>query len=118
MALAKSMPVVKIPPKHYAKLKRITTHGEQFVGAKMDLHINGIMVFNALVSIAVFFIGLWFKRLDGEFKQLHDEVDQVKRDYLSKEVAGIVNKNVMEKLDAITKQLNSITEKLDKKADK
>ena len=84
----------------------------------MEVHINGMMVFNALVSIAVFFIGLWFKRLDSEFKQLHDEVDQVKRDYLSKEVAGIVNKNVMEKLDAITKQLNSITEKLDRKADK
>lgn len=118
MALAKSMPAVKTRPKPYAKLKHITTHGEQFAGAKMDLHINGIMVFNALVSIAVFFIGLWFKRLDGEFKQLHDEVDQVKRDYLSKEVSNIVNKNVMEKLDAITKQLNSITEKLDKKADK
>lgn len=42
----------------------------------------------------------------------------MKRDYLSKEVANIVNKNVMEKLDAITKQLNSITEKLDRKADK
>lgn len=118
MALEKSTLAVKTQPKHCAKLKRITTHGEQFAGAKMELHINGIMVFNALVSIAVFFIGLWFKRLDGEFKQLHDEVDQVKRDYLSKEVAGIVNKNVMEKLDAITKQLNSITEKLDRKADK
>lgn len=118
MALAKSMPVVKTRPKHYAKLKRTTTHGGQSVGARMELHINGIMVFNALVSIAVFFIGLWFKRLDSEFKQLHDEVDQVKRDYLSKEVANIVNKNVMEKLDAITKQLNSITEKLDRKADK
>ena len=118
MGLAKSMPAVKTQPKHCAKSKRITTHGGQFVGVKMELHINGIMVFNALVSIAVFFIGLWFKRLDGEFKQLHDEVDQVKRDYLSKEVAGIVNKNVMDKLDAITKQLNSITEKLDRKADK
>lgn len=84
----------------------------------MELQINGAMIFNGLVSIAVFFIGLWFKRLDSEFKQLHDEVADVKRDYLSKEVANIVNKNVMDKLDAITKQLNSITEKLDKKVDK
>ncbi|MBN6074292.1 hypothetical protein HYE60_03285 [Aggregatibacter actinomycetemcomitans] len=84
----------------------------------MELQINDAMIFNGLVSIAMFFIGLWFKRLDSDFKQLHDEVDDVKRDYLSKEVAKIVNNNVMDKLDSITKQLNLITEKLDKKADK
>ncbi|MBN6077385.1 hypothetical protein HYE59_07540 [Aggregatibacter actinomycetemcomitans] len=84
----------------------------------MELQINGAMIFNGLISIAMFFIGLWFKRLDSDFKQLHDEVDDVKRDYLSKEVAKIVNNNVMDKLDSITKQLNLITEKLDKKADK
>ncbi|STO92855.1 Uncharacterised protein [Haemophilus pittmaniae] len=84
----------------------------------MEVHINGMMIFNGLVSVAVFFIGVWFKKLDSEFKSLHDEVKEVKRDYVSKEVAGIVNKNVMEKLDAITKQLNTITEKLDRKADK
>ena len=84
----------------------------------MEVHINGMMIFNGLVSVAVFFIGLWFKRLDSEFKQLHDEVDQVKRDYLSKEVASITNESILDKLGAISEQLQSITKKLDNKADK
>ena len=53
----------------------------------MEVHINGMMIFNGLVSVAVFFIGVWFKKLDSEFKSLHDEVKEVKRDYVSKEVA-------------------------------
>ena len=50
----------------------------------MEVHINGMMIFNGLVSVAVFFIGVWFKKLDSEFKSLHDEVKEVKRDYVSK----------------------------------
>lgn len=33
----------------------------------MAMQIDGMMIFNFLVSIAVFFIGLWFKRLDKDF---------------------------------------------------
>lgn len=84
----------------------------------MDVHINGMMIFNGLVSVAVFFIGVWFKKLDSEFKSLHDEVKEVKRDYVSKEVAGITNQSILDKLGAISEQLQSITKKLDNKADK
>ena len=65
-----------------------------------------------------FFIGVWFKKLDSEFKSLHDEVKEVKRDYVSKEVAGITNQSILDKLGAISEQLQSITKKLDNKADK
>lgn len=84
----------------------------------MEVHINGMMIFNGLVSIAVFFIGVWFKKLDSEFKSLHDELKEMKRDYVSKEVAGITNQNILDKLGAISEQLQSITKKLDNKADK
>lgn len=84
----------------------------------MEVHINGMMIFNGLVSVAVFFIGIWFKKLDSEFKNLHDEVKEVKRDYVSKEVANITNQNILDKLGAISEQLQSITQKLDHKADK
>ncbi|WP_308571065.1 hypothetical protein [uncultured Haemophilus sp.] len=84
----------------------------------MEVHINGMMIFNGLVSVAVFFIGIWFKKLDSEFKSLHDEVKEVKRDYVSKEVANITNQNILDKLGAISEQLQSITQKLDHKADK
>ncbi|OFQ20902.1 hypothetical protein HMPREF2948_00190 [Haemophilus sp. HMSC073C03] len=84
----------------------------------MEVHINGMMIFNGLVSVAVFFIGVWFKKLDSEFKSLHDEVKEVKRDYVSKEVAGITNQSILDKLGAISEQLQSITKKLDNKADK
>ena len=77
----------------------------------MEVHINGMMIFNGLVSVAVFFIGVWFKKLDSEFKE-------VKRDYVSKEVAGITNQSILDKLGAISEQLQSITKKLDNKADK
>jgi hypothetical protein len=85
---------------------------------KMEVHINGMMIFNGVVSVAVFFIGVWFKKLDSEFKSLHDEVKEVKRDYVSKEVAGITNQSILDKLGAISEQLQSITKKLDNKADK
>jgi hypothetical protein len=85
---------------------------------RMEVHINGMMIFNGLVSVAVFFIGIWFKKLDSEFKSLHDEVKEVKRDYVSKEVANITNQNILDKLGAISEQLQSITQKLDHKADK
>jgi hypothetical protein len=92
---------------------------EPFVSeVKMEVHINGMMIFNGLVSVAVFFIGVWFKKLDSEFKSLHDEVKEVKRDYVSKEVAGITNQSILDKLGAISEQLQSITKKLDNKADK
>ena len=84
----------------------------------MEVHINGMMIFNGLVSVAVFFIGVWFKKLDSEFKSLHDEVKEVKRDYVSKEVAGITNQSILDKLGAISEQLQSIMKKLDNKADK
>ncbi len=84
----------------------------------MEVHINGMMIFNGLVSVAVFFIGVWFKKLDSEFKSLHDEVKEVKRDYVSKEVASITNQSILDKLVAISEQLQSITKKLDNKADK
>ena len=84
----------------------------------MEVHINGMMIFNGLVSVDVFFIGIWFKKLDSEFKSLHDEVKEVKRDYVSKEVANITNQNILDKLGAISEQLQSITQKLDHKADK
>ena len=84
----------------------------------MEVHINGMMIFIGLVSVAVFFIGVWFKKLDSEFKSLHDEVKEVKRDYVSKEVAGITNQSILDKLGAISEQLQSITKKLDNKADK
>lgn len=84
----------------------------------MEVHINGMMIFNGLVSVAVFFIGVWFKKLDSEFKSLHDEVKEVKRDYVSKELAGITNQSILDKLGAISEQLQSITKKLDNKADK
>jgi len=84
----------------------------------MEVHINGMMIFNGLESVAVFFIGVWFKKLDSEFKSLHDEVKEVKRDYVSKEVAGITNQSILDKLGAISEQLQSITKKLDNKADK
>jgi hypothetical protein len=84
----------------------------------MEVHINGMMIFNGVVSVAVFFIGVWFKKLDSEFKSLHDEVKEVKRDYVSKEVAGITNQSILDKLGAISEQLQSITKKLDNKADK
>ncbi|MBF1224065.1 MAG: hypothetical protein HXM30_00910 [Haemophilus parainfluenzae] len=84
----------------------------------MEVHINGMMIFNGLVSVAVFFIGVWFKKLDSEFKSLHDEVKEVKRDYVSKQVAGITNQSILDKLGAISEQLQSITKKLDNKADK
>ena len=84
----------------------------------MEVHINGMMIFNGLVSVAVFFIGVWFKKVDSEFKSLHDEVKEVKRDYVSKEVAGITNQSILDKLGAISEQLQSITKKLDNKADK
>lgn len=84
----------------------------------MEVHINGMMIFNGLVSVAVFFIGVWFKKLDSEFKSLHDEVKEVKRDYVSKEVANITNQSILDKLGAISEQLQSITKKLDNKADK
>ena len=84
----------------------------------MEVHINGMMIFNGLVSVAVFFIGVCFKKLDSEFKSLHDEVKEVKRDYVSKEVAGITNQSILDKLGAISEQLQSITKKLDNKADK
>ncbi|OZN24429.1 hypothetical protein CFY87_09300 [Actinobacillus seminis] len=83
----------------------------------MEVHINGMMIFNGLVSVAVFFIGVWFKKLDSEFKSLHDEVKEVKRDYVSKELAG-TNQSILDKLGAISEQLQSITKKLDNKADK
>ena len=84
----------------------------------MEVHINGMMIFNGLVSVAVFFIGVWFKKLDSEFKSLHDEVKEVKRDYVSKEVASITKQSILDKLGAISEQLQSITKKLDNKADK
>nr|DAR88539.1 MAG TPA: hypothetical protein [Caudoviricetes sp.] len=84
----------------------------------MEVHINGMMIFNGLVSVAVFFIGVWFKKLDSEFKSLHDEVKEVKRDYVSKEVASITNQSILDKLGAISEQLQLITKKLDNKADK
>ena len=77
----------------------------------MEVHINGMMIFNGLVSVAVFFIGVWFKKLDSEFKSLHDEVKEVKRDYVSKEVASITNQSISDKLGAISEQLQSITKK-------
>ena len=84
----------------------------------MEVHINGMMIFNGLVSVAVFFIGVWFKKLDSEVKSLHEEVKEVKRDYVSKEVASITNQSILDKLGAISEQLQSITKKLDNKADK
>ena len=84
----------------------------------MEVHINGMMIFNGLVSVAVFCSGVWFKKLDSEFKSLHDEVKEVKRDYVSKEVASITNQSILDKLGAISEQLQSITKKLDNKADK
>ena len=84
----------------------------------MEVHINGMMIFNGLVSVAVFFIGVWFKKLDSEFKSLHDEVKEVKRDYVSKEVDSITNQRILDKLWAISEQFQSITKKLDNKADK
>lgn len=84
----------------------------------MAMQIDGMMIFNFLVSIAVFFIGLWFKRLDKDFGEFQQEIKEIKQDYQSKEMAQQVNKSVENQLDRILLKLDQIEQKLDKKADK
>ncbi|HDR1252708.1 TPA: hypothetical protein ACY37O_002070 [Pasteurella multocida] len=84
----------------------------------MELQISGAMIFNFVVSIAVFFGGVWFKRLDADFKDLKAEINKIKETYQSKELANHVNKGFSNQLDRIFDKLDSIEGKLDKKADK
>lgn len=84
----------------------------------MELQINGMMIFNFVVSIAVFFIGIWFKRLDADFAKLSEEIKQIKDHYQTKEMARHINHGVSTQLDRIFDKLDSIEGKLDKKADK
>ncbi|HHE3462908.1 hypothetical protein ROV36_10840 [Pasteurella multocida] len=84
----------------------------------MELQISGAMVFNFVVSIAVFFGGVWFKRLDADFKELKAEINKIKESYQTKELANHVNSGFSSQLDRIFDKLDSIEGKLDKKADK
>ncbi|MFZ7175244.1 hypothetical protein ACLSYX_10555 [[Pasteurella] aerogenes] len=84
----------------------------------MELQINGMMIFNFVVSVAVFFIGIWFKRLDADFAKLSEEIKQIKDHYQTKEMAQHINHGVSAQLDRIFDKLDSIEGKLDKKADK
>ncbi|ARU65476.1 hypothetical protein FWK45_08830 [Histophilus somni] len=84
----------------------------------MAIQIDGMMIFNLLVGVAVFFIGLWFKRLDKDFGELQQEIKDIKQDYQSKEMAQQINRSVETQLDRILSKLNQIEQKLDNKVDK
>ncbi|QQF72055.1 hypothetical protein [Histophilus somni] len=84
----------------------------------MIMDIWDMMIFNLLVGVAVFFIGLWFKRLDKDFGELQQEIKDIKQDYQSKEMAQQINRSVETQLDRILSKLNQIEQKLDNKVDK
>ncbi|QOF68311.1 hypothetical protein IFE17_02730 [Actinobacillus sp. GY-402] len=84
----------------------------------MEIQINGMMIFNGLISIAVFFIGLWFKSLQGTITEIEDEIKDVKRSYQSKELAQHESRSLQRQLDEILSNVKRINEKLDSKADK
>ncbi|PJG83781.1 hypothetical protein [Caviibacterium pharyngocola] len=84
----------------------------------MEIQINGTMIFNLIVSIAVFFIGMWFKRLESDHREVKEDIRQIKEKYQTKEMANHVNLGVSGQLERIFDKLDSIESKLDKKADK
>lgn len=84
----------------------------------MELQINGAMIFNGLLSIAVFFIGLWFKRLESDQRDIKDDIKHIKETYQSKELARTQASHVDDVMKEIRNELRSINHKLDTKADK
>ncbi|WP_439240900.1 hypothetical protein [Lonepinella sp. BR2474] len=84
----------------------------------MEVEINGAIVFNFLVSIAVFFIGLWFKRLDNDLKSMQGDIVRIRSNYQRKDLAEQVSHGFEAQLDRILQKLDSIDEKLDRKVDK
>jgi hypothetical protein len=84
----------------------------------MELQINGAMVFNGVLSLAVFFIGLWFKRLESDLKEHKDDIVRIKDTYQSKELARVQGGHVDEMMREIRNELRSINQKLDSKEDK
>lgn len=84
----------------------------------MELQINGAMVFNGVLSLAVFFIGLWFKRLESDLKEHKDDIARIKDTYQSKELARVQGGHVDEMMREIRNELRSINQKLDSKEDK
>lgn len=84
----------------------------------MELQISGGMVFNGVLSLAVFFIGLWFKRLESDLKEHKDDIARIKENYQSKEMARLQHAHVDDVMAEIRSELKSINQKLDKKADK
>lgn len=84
----------------------------------MELQINGAMVFNGVLSLAVFFIGLWFKRLESDLKEHKDDITRIKDTYQSKELARVQGGHVDEMMREIRNELRSINQKLDNKEDK
>lgn len=84
----------------------------------MELQINGTMIFNFVVGVAVFFIGAWFRRLDSDQKELKEDIKQIKNTYQTKEMANQVDKGFSGQLQQIFDKLEKIEGKLDNKADK
>lgn len=84
----------------------------------MELQINGAMIFNGLLSVAVFFISLWFKRLESDQNDIKNEIRHIKETYQSKELATVQASHVDDVMREIRNELRSINQKLDGKADK
>lgn len=84
----------------------------------MDLQINGEWIFNGAVSIAIFFIGVWFRSLDSKLAEMKSELNKVKDNYQSKEIAKIQAGHTDKLLNRILKEVEMLNHKLDNKVDK
>ena len=82
------------------------------------MEVSSEMIFNFILSVAIFFIGIWFKRLEKDHQEVKDEIKTVERRYQTKELAQHASKSIDAQLERIFDKLDAIEGKLDKKADK
>lgn len=80
--------------------------------------ISNEWIFNGVVSIALFFFGVWFRRLADDLKDLKNEIKDVRLTYQSKEVAKLQSAHTNNILSEIRDELKSMNHKLDNKVDK
>lgn len=84
----------------------------------MEIQLTGSLIFNLVIGVAGTFISFWIHGLDKKFDELKAQINDIKHEYQSKEIAQEQAKHLDDVLTEIRNELKRINEKLDKKADK